>query len=348
MIEIKEGDILKANAEALVNTVNCVGVMGRGIALQFKKKFPQNFNAYKTLCNKNEMKPGRVFVFDLERIYYPRYIINFPTKKHWKANSRLEYIEAGLESLVKEIRNRRISSIAVPPLGCGLGGLDWNVVRPIIEKAFSQLPEVQVLLFEPKGAPDAEKMVKVSTIPRMTVGRAALIMLIRRYLAALMDPDISLLEIHKLMYFLQEAGQPLRLNYEKGTYGPYAQKLRHVLNVIEGHFIEGYGDAEDRPDIQIHLKGNAVVQAQEYLEKHRDTLNMLERVFDLISGFETPFGMELISTVHWVVTRENSVDLEDTITKVYQWNQHKKIFRENQIKSAWECLEAKNWIPSPN
>ena len=124
MIEYKTGDILAEEAEALVNTVNCVGVMGRGIALQFKRAFPENFKAYATQCKRNEMRPGRVFVFETGEMLLPRYIINFPTKRHWRGKSRMEDIESGLGSLLEEIRSHGIRSIAIPPLGSGLGGLD--------------------------------------------------------------------------------------------------------------------------------------------------------------------------------------------------------------------------------
>ncbi len=149
MIELKQGDILRANTEALVNTVNCVGVMGRGLALQFKKVFPENFKRYKAVCNKKELQPGRMFIYELNLLHNPRYVINFPTKRHWKGNSRMEDIEAGLQALVEEVRKRDIHSIAIPPLGCGLGGLRWADVRAKIEEAFQGLTDVRVLLYEP-------------------------------------------------------------------------------------------------------------------------------------------------------------------------------------------------------
>jgi O-acetyl-ADP-ribose deacetylase (regulator of RNase III) len=159
MIELTQGDLLCADAEALVNTVNCVGVMGRGIALQFKKVFPENFKHYKAVCDRKELTPGKMFIYDLNSLYNPRYVVNFPTKRHWKGKSRMEDIEAGLQTLVEEMRKRGIRSIASPPLGCGLGGLRWTDVRAKIEEAFQDLTDVQVLLYEPKGAPPAEKMV---------------------------------------------------------------------------------------------------------------------------------------------------------------------------------------------
>jgi O-acetyl-ADP-ribose deacetylase (regulator of RNase III) len=160
MIHLTKGDILNADAEALVNTVNCVGVMGRGIALQFRKAFPENFKAYKSVCNKKQLHLGTMLVYDLNRYQNPKYIINFPTKRHWKNKSKIEDIEAGLEALMQEVSKRNIRSIAIPPLGCGLGGLDWIQVKPIIKKAFIALPDVHVLLYEPAGTPVTEAMIK--------------------------------------------------------------------------------------------------------------------------------------------------------------------------------------------
>lgn len=152
MICYVHGDILKVEADALVNTVNCVGVMGRGIALQFKQAFPDNFKAYAAACRRGEVQPGRMFVFDIGRLTKPRYIINFPTKRHWRGKSRIEDIEAGLAALVEEVRLRNIRSIAIPALGSGLGGLAWADVRPRIELAIAALPEVEGLVFEPGDA----------------------------------------------------------------------------------------------------------------------------------------------------------------------------------------------------
>lgn len=345
MIELTKGDILRADVEALVNTVNCVGVMGRGIALQFKKAFSDHyFKEYKTACDNKELQPGRMLVHDLHRLHNPKYIIDFPTKRHWKGKSRMEDIEAGLETLVQELRDRKISSIAIPPLGCGLGGLRWDDVRSRIESAFKELEGVRVLLYEPQGSPPAKDMARAEKIPHLTTGRATLLVLMRRYLAAVMDPSVSLLEIHKLMYFMQEAGEGLRLQYQKAPYGPYAQNLRHVLNLMEGHYITGYGDAEDNPRKQINLIRDALPKAEEFLEKSPETHRRFQRVVDLISGFETPFGMELLSTVHWVVNRENAATAEDAVGKIYSWNARKNMFKEKHIHLAWNVLQEQGWI----
>ncbi len=220
MIAYKTGNILAEDAEALVNTVNCVGVMGRGIALQFKKAFPKNYKSYAAACKRNEVQPGRMFVSETRQLMNPRYIINFPTKRHWRGKSRMEDIDAGLVALVEEIRSRNIRSIAIPPLGSGLGGLDWSEVRPRIEAALQKLSDLKVVIFEPGGAPADTRANRSTDVPRMTAGRAALVGLMHRYLGGLLDPFVTLLEVHKLMYFMQAAGEPLRLNFAKGPYGP--------------------------------------------------------------------------------------------------------------------------------
>ena len=200
------------------------------MALQFKKAFPDNFKAYAKACQAGEVQPGRMFVFETKRLDNPRYIINFPTKRHWRGKSRIADIEAGLTALAGEIRARGISSIALPPLGSGLGGLEWTEVRSRIEAALGALaPAVSIVVFEPDGPPDASVMARLTAVPALTPGRAALIMLMRRYLGGLMEPFVTLLEVHKLMYFLAEAGEPLRLYYAKAQYGPFAENMRHVL-----------------------------------------------------------------------------------------------------------------------
>jgi O-acetyl-ADP-ribose deacetylase (regulator of RNase III) len=344
MIELERGDILKADADVLVNTVNCVGVMGRGIALQFRKAFPEMFKAYKAVCDRRELAPGMVLVHDLNRYEKPHYVINFPTKRHWRGKSRMEDIESGLRALVAEVRKSGFKSIAVPPLGCGLGGLGWDEVRPLIEQAFAELPDVRVLLYEPAGAPSAEAMVKHEKRPNMTEGRAALLGLMHRYLAAVMDPYVTLLEIHKLLYFMQEAGQDLQLGYVKGVYGPYAEKLRHVLTHIEGHFILGYGDAEDRPDKRIELTPGALEDAEAFLRDHPRTGERFNRVVELMEGFETSFGTELLSTVHWVATREGASTPEQAIQRTYDWDSRKRMFKEPHIRIAWNVLSRKGWL----
>ncbi|MGH6714681.1 MAG: type II toxin-antitoxin system antitoxin DNA ADP-ribosyl glycohydrolase DarG [Bradyrhizobium sp.] len=341
MIEFKTGDILRADVEALVNTVNCVGIMGRGIALQFKNDFPDNFKAYEAACAREEVQPGKMFVFERRTLTNPKFIINFPTKRHWRGKSRMEDIESGLGALVEEIRTRGIRSIAIPPLGSGLGGLNWADVRERIVAALKGLDETRVIVFEPNGAPVATKS---RDVPNMTPGRAALVVLMHRYLGGLMDPFVTLLEVHKLMYFMQEAGEPLRLQYAKAPYGPYAENLRHVLRAVEGHLVSGYADGGDAPDKQIELVPGAVKDAEAFLADKRETAARFDRVGKLVEGFETPFGLELLATVHWVAKHESAMSVEDAATKVYAWNDRKRRFSPRQIGIAFGALRSKGWL----
>lgn len=343
MFELVRGNIFESDAEALVNTVNCVGVMGRGIAFQFKKIFPENFKAYEAACKRGALRPGQMFVFETGRLTNPKFIINFPTKRHWRGNSRLEDIDTGLVELVNVIRNNGIRTIAIPPLGCGLGGLNWNEVRSRIERALAPLSDLNVLLFEPNGTPPINDLTRDKVPPTMTLGRAALIELMHRYLCGLLDPFVSLLEVHKLMYFMQEAGEALRLRFVKAPFGPYAENLRHVFNQIEGHFITGYNDGGDAPTKAIHLVSGAEKEAKKVLSQSKESMARFDRVAKLVEGYESPFGLELLATVHWLLQHER-VSSDELIDQVYAWNSHKKQFTPQQIRLAENHLKTHDWI----
>ena len=350
MIEVGKGNLLEAEAEALVNTVNCDGFMGKGIALQFKQAFPENFKAYQKACRAGEVVPGRMFVFDNVCLLHPRFIINFPTKKHWRSKSRIEDIEAGLEALVEQVRQLGIRSVAVPPLGCGLGGLDWRDVGPRIEAAFAQLGHVRVVVFEPKGTPDAKTMPVRTERPIMTRPRALYIKLMETYSA--LDYSRTLLEVQKLAYFLQVAGEPLRLRFRPEYYGPYAANLNKVLEVIEGHFIRGYGDSQ-KPGAEIELLPGATSEADEFLRQSNESLDRLDAVTQLIEGYETPYGMELLATVHWTAHygvgsfAAPASTPDDAVQQVQAWNLRKKqLFKAEHIHIAWQSLQEFGWLRS--
>ena len=337
MIEYQTGDLLGSDAEALVNTVNCVGVMGKGIALQFKKAFPDNFKVYAKACKQDEVAPGRMLV--TERLDSPKYIINFPTKRHWRAKSRMADVESGLAALADEIRERQISSIAIPPLGSGLGGLDWSDVRSRIEESLGRLPDVRVLVYEPEGTPDAKVMASLTEAPEMTPGRAALVVLMRCYLTGQPKPTITSLEVHKLMYFLQAAGQPLDISYTKERYGPYAGKLDSVLRKIEGHWISGYSDSENKSVSQLKLVPGAVEDAEDFLRSVPDNIDCIDKVTDLIDGFESSLGLELLSAVHWAIHKERIMSIDDIVRSVSDGRFYRK-----QIVQAYETLAGLDWL----
>ena len=337
MIEIGNGNLLEADVDALVNTVNCDEFMGKGVALQFKQAFPRNFKAYEQACRAGEVVPGCMHVFDNGGLLRPRFIINFPTKRHWRNKSRIEDIKSGLRSLVEEVRRLHIHSIAVPPLGCGLGGLDWRQVRPMIEQAFEAVPQVRTILFEPKGTPAAKTMPIRTARPKMTPARALFIKLMEAYSA--LDYSRTLLEVQKLAYFLQAAGEPLRLKYEAGHYGPYAANLNKVLEAMEGHFIRGYGDSQ-KPGAEIELLPGATDEATDFLNDKNKSIQRLDAVGRLIEGFETPYGMELLATVHWVAHHggpnhsEPAATPDAAITEVHSWNpQNGKSLDQSTLKS---------------
>lgn len=339
MISYKKGNIINADTEALINTVNCVGIMGKGIALQFKKAFPEDyFTHYQKACRNKELRPGKVSVWQTGSFINPRYIINFPTKDHWKEKSRYEYIESGLKALLKEIQRLGIRSIAIPPLGSGLGGLDWRKVRAMIENAFAGLPKIEVLIYEPKGSPAAEEMPVRAAKPKMTIARALFIKLMQFY--SRHAYRLTLLEIQKLAYFLQESGIPLRLNYVRHFYGPYAHNLNKVLEIMEGHYIRGYGDTQ-KPDVEISLLPNAVRQADAFLKQHADEMGKLEKVMRLVDGFETPYGMELLASVHWVLKHDGATDAVKAMNK---WNDRKReLFKKEHIEIALRRLKEESW-----
>lgn len=337
MIILKQGNLLNDEVEALVNTVNCVGVMGKGIALQFKQAYPNMFTEYQKACRREEVQPGKMHVVETKSLFNPKFIINFPTKRHWKNRSRMEDIESGLADLINVVKHLKIKSIAVPPLGCGNGGLKWSDVRPKIESAFEQIPNVEVHLYEPAGSPKPDQ-IKISTNrPKLTRARALFLMLMNDY--SIPGYKLSLLEIQKLAYFLQTVGEPLRLGFEKGKFGPYADNLNHVLERLDGHFIRGFGDRSR--DAEIYLIKDAANQAEKILKADQEAFEHLEKVRDIIQGYETPYGLELLSTVHWVVNSKPEIkdDVQKIVEEVHNWNERKrKIFKEKHIEKAWEHL----------
>jgi O-acetyl-ADP-ribose deacetylase (regulator of RNase III) len=318
--------------------------MGKGIALQFKHKWPDNFRAYERACMQKLIEPGRMFVYDAGGLVKPHYIINFPTKKHWREKSKVTYIETGLRDLVRQILLLKIRSVAIPPLGCGNGGLDWSDVRPLITAALADLPGVEAFLFEPKGAPAPQQMVNRTKRPRMTAARAAIVKIISAY--GEMQYALGKIEIQKLVYFLEQAGQPLSLEFVKHKYGPYSDKLRHVLKAMDGHYVQGVGDHAGEAEIVI--VPNALREADEYLASQSEgpIRDRVERVSRLIAGFETPYGMELLATVHWVASHEPKArSADEAVAAVRAWNDRKRrILRPQHVAIAWDRLKTQGWL----
>lgn len=308
MVEYLRGNLLEAPVEALVNTVNTVGVMGKGIALMFKDAFPKNARAYEAACRRGEVEIGRMFV--TEQLTDPRWLINFPTKKHWRQPSKLEWIVAGLKDLRRVIQNEGISSIALPPLGCGNGGLNWKDVRPQIERALGDLGPVQILVFEP--TPAYLNVAKLQGTASLTPARALVVESIRRY--SVIDLGSTVLEVQKLGYFLERACEDLRLpsplqaNFSAHLYGPYSERIRHLLNDLEGGFLRCEKRLADAgPTDEIYFEHTKHGMLDEYLKsvKFQNYTLVFDWVDRRVDGFQSPLGMELLATVDWLIRREN-------------------------------------------
>lgn len=342
MVDEVTGNLLDADADALVNTVNTEGVMGKGVALQFRRAFPGNYDAYRRACARGDVEIGRMFVTETGRLDGPRLIINFPTKRHWRSKSRLADIEAGLQDLRRVLQEWDVRSVAVPALGCGLGGLRWSDVRPLIDSALREL-DVHVLVFPPQAAPAPASMRDARKTPKLTPARAALIGLLARYVP--IEEGATPLVVQKLLYFLQTAGEPLRLRFVRERLGPYADAARHLVQALEGHYLTGYGDGTGNRAVS--LLPDAALAAEAFLADYPETVDRLERLGDLVYGFETPYGLELLATTHWAAVENDASDVETAITVVREWSARKeRLFTPSHVIRAWERLDAGGWLDS--
>jgi len=310
MMRFLQGNLLDAPAEALVNTVNTVGVMGKGIALMFKEAFPNNFRAYEAACKDHEVQVGRMFVTENPVFKGPRWIINFPTKKHWRQPSKLEWIQEGLKDLKAVIREHNIRSVALPPLGAGNGGLNWGDVRAEIERELADLDQVDVLIFEPTNK--YQNVAKRNGLEKLTPARALIAEMIRRYWV--LGIECTYLEVQKLGWFLERTirslhiEDPLDLKFVADKYGPYSDRLRHLLDGLDGTYLhcdKRLADAGPSDTIWFDEARRKYID----LFFQQDVNRPLETVLDItasrIDGFQSPLGMELLATVDWLIEREH-------------------------------------------
>lgn len=309
MITFTQGNLLEARTEALVNTVNTVGVMGKGIALMFKERFGDNFRRYAAACRAQQVRVGHMFVTPVEELNGPRWIINFPTKQHWRNPSRMEWVVAGLQDLRRFLLAQQVQSVAIPPLGAGQGGLAWDDVRPHIEQALGDL-DIHILVFEP--TPEYQNVAKRTGVEVLTPARALIAELVRRYWV--LGMECSLLEIQKLAWFLERAtaqhnpgDNPLNLQFVPHRYGPYAHRLTHLLNHLDGSYLHAQKRISDANPLDvIWFDDTRTAMLQTYLQSQaRAYLPALTWTAELIDGFESPFGMELLASVDWLLVRDH-------------------------------------------
>lgn len=308
MIKFTQGNLLDARVEVLVNTVNTVGVMGKGIALMFKERFAENFSLYSAACKAKRVQTGKIFVTEVHELDGPRWIVNFPTKQHWRSPSQMSWIVEGLQDLRRFLIDNEVKSVAIPPLGAGNGGLNWANVRPELEAALQGL-STEIIVFEPTD--QYLNVEKRSGVEKLTPARALIAELIRRYWV--MGMECSLLEVQKLAWFLERAFEqhnpgenPLNLKFVAHRYGPYANRLDHLLNNLDGSYLhcnKRISDADPLEVIWFDEKRKDFLQA--YLKSEaKPYLAALESTAELIDGFESPFGMELLATVDWLLAKE--------------------------------------------
>lgn len=345
MIEFTTGNLMASQDAVLVNTVNTVGVMGKGIALQFKDEFPHNFAVYADACRKGELYPGKLLIV---KDYSPRYgektIVNFPTKVHWRNPSEYEYIEKGLEALRKYLYDEKVESISIPPLGCGNGGLDWARVKPMIAAALDGL-DTRIHVYEPSAK--VVSLLKVSARPvgqvELTPARAMMLYALFFY-ETLGEPS-SLFVANKLAYFMQRLGEPAfgKLKFTAAAFGPYCQKVGKDLHELNGKYLLGLEQLNLRAFDKFELQYNTLDEVKNYVETQLpvSSRRRLEQLVNLISGFQSTFSLEVLASVDYVMKDYPGISLEDTVQKVWEWSDRKKnLFKERYIKIAYDHLNA--------
>lgn len=351
MISYTKGNLLEAQVEALVNTVNTVGVMGKGIALMFKERFPKNMEEYARACKSNQVATGKMFVTETDELIGPRWIVNFPTKQHWRSNSRIEWIQEGLEDLRRFIIENEVKSIAIPPLGAGNGGLEWKLVKPLVESELSDLRNVDIVVFEPTAK--YQNVAKKRGLKELTPARALIVELIRRYWV--LGIECSLLEIQKLAWFMvrvtdrRDLDNVLKLKFDAGNYGPYANNLMKLLDRLDGSYLKSEKRIPDCGPLDVIWFNDELKDRVELYFKSdaSDWKPALEEAARIIEGFESPFGMELLSTVDWLITRQNCAPtLEGIKAGLREWPageywavRKERLFKDSNLEVALRQLD---------
>ncbi len=359
MVTYTQGNLLEADVDAVVNTVNTVGIMGKGIALMFKEQFPRNFEAYTRACDAGEVRVGKMFVTENKELFGPRWIINFPTKTHWRVKTKIEWVEDGLKDLVRVIREKKIHSIAIPPLGCGNGGLDWNDVRPLIEASLADLDGVNAIVYEPTSK--YQNVAKRTGVEKLTPARALVAEMVRRY--SLLGIECSILEVQKLGWFLERGvtrfgeSDALKFKFQANKYGPYSHNLTKLLDSLDGSYLRCDKRLADADPLDLIWFNDAKYdRVQAYLNsgEGKQFSSVLEWASATIDGFESPLGMELLATVDWMMQHD---DIEPTVDGVMEglksWaggeaaGQRKlKIFDRRLVAIALGQLQTSNRLPA--
>lgn len=335
-----KGNLLASSAQALVNTVNTVGVMGKGIALQFKEQFPNTFKLYADAAKKGEIKIGKMFVTQEATTEGEKIIINFPTKTEWFRKSQYSYIEDGLADLQRVLQKYQIHSIAIPPLGCGNGGLDWEKVKVMIQDSLANLQNVEVTVYEPS---EEVKLILQKEETKKEVGltpaRAMILYALFKY--ERFGENATVFAANKLAYFLQESGENLRLKFVQYNYGPYAQAIDKVLYQLNGKYLRGLEQMKTKPFEPIELNYARLDEVKEYVKKEltSEQQQRLSNLFKAIEGFESTLSLEILSSTHYILKKHRSISRDDLVKEV-QWTSRKKeVITSEYIDIAYDHLQ---------
>ncbi len=328
MIHYVKGNLFESEAQALVNTVNTVGVMGKGIALQFKNTFPQNFKIYRDACKNNQLQIGKLLITEEKTLLGKKIIINFPTKQHWKSPSEYSYIEDGLVELVKFLNTNNIQSIAIPPLGAGNGGLNWNKVKKILEKNLTDI-DCDIFIFEPNF--QIQEVMKAERV-KLTPARAMLLSVL--YELVRNGEFVSEFSAEKIAYFLQRFGaeKEFKLKFEPNFYGPYSRKVKHVLYYLNGSYIKGYSTKDKKPFEELEIIFDAEKEVNQFLSlsENQKYQIIVKKTTEFLTGFYSSFALELLSTVDFIMIKKKTNDSEVIMTELANWSDRKKTLFNNQ------------------
>lgn len=326
MIKFTKGNILESDAQALVNTVNTVGVMGKGIALQFKRAFPNNYKAYSKACKNDLVDIGKLFVVkDMNLTTGEKIIINFPTKKHWRNSSEYTFIETGLDDLIRIIESHNIQSIAIPPLGAGNGGLNWARVKKIIETKLKDI-DIEIFIYEP-----SEFLKEKLKTERVKLTKARALLLYTLFDLVKNGEFVSEFSSEKVCYFLQKFGAKkyFKLEFHENFYGPYSGKVRFVLNVLNGSYVMGYSDMNKKPFDPLTLVADSYPVVKEFVENDEELLNIANNTTRFLSGFYSDFSLELLSSIDYIVTKKRTFDELIIADELANWNARKRSIFSN-------------------
>lgn len=333
-LTFKTGDMFQESAEAIVNTVNCVGVMGKGVALEFKHRWPENFKAYKRLCDSQQLRPGKVYVHQVGDMLTDgrRFLVNFPTKDHWRAKSKMEFIDTGLDDFIAQILKLKIKSVVMPPLGCGNGGLDWSEVKALLTDKLTPIEGVDFIVFAPGG--DAQTQ---SAGIKMTFERAVLLKAFND-LAVYFDGYLTRITMQKITYFLQEIGVAFGLDFKRNEFGPYSADLKDAFESMERQGLISGFTSQERETV---VSKAGVELAMSFLQADQLTKanEMIERVSQLVDGYESPYGLELLSSVHYLANHEERKSVDDIVAALGQWGERKGLkFDAAVVDGAYQRL----------